>query len=909
MSAPLARLRAGWMALTGTGAAAGVSLAVLVLVSVFVAVAGARASQTMPTGALRAGLATVTASDRAVMGAAGFGDPGMGESGTLPAGQLAAYRAQLRGKLAGAGLPLAPAAADWTGLTTGYSLVLAGGRLAWDGSTPPRLELAYRDGLTRHARHITGSLPASHHGEQFQVAVTTATARRFGVAVGSRLRLTPALTLVVTGIIAPARPGSAFWTVDPAARAPTLNVPTRTPAYWLGAVFVGPRELPALENSVNPGQIQLSWGFPLVVGGLTAAQSGTLQRQLTGAGLDQLGQLSPNPPVKVTLSAGLGGFLTDFAREREAVSGVLGLLLVSLAAIGIVVVVLGTLLLAEQRRGEFELMRARGAARRQLSATALRASALVAVPAAVVATAVAIIVTPGATGAQSWWLGALTLAAALAGLPLIVASRQRSPDRAGRREHGGRNGRTLRRRAAARRLVAEAALIAAAAGGLVVARQQGVAGASGTGRDVLTSAAPVLVAIPAGIVALRCYPLVARWLLRAAGVARGAVAYIGLARAARSSLTAILPAFALVLVLATISFGGLVRAAITRGEVAASWRQAGADAVIDTLNSAQPVTSATQRALAAVPGVQHVAAITLTSGVGANGTQVAIAAVAPRQYGALIAATPGPRFPAAALARHAGAAGGAAPAVATRAAVAALGRGTAALAIGSTGRYASVRVVATAPAAPALASRGGPALIVVPSWALPAAAQPPNLMLITGPRLDQGRLRAVAARLVPGGSVTFRSAALAQLAGAPLPHGAYVAYAVGAAVAAGFGIAVLLVWLLLSAGSRDAALARLAAMGLSARQGSWLVLAETLPEIVVAVVAGTGCAWALASLVGPDLSLAAFTGSGAGVQVRAEPAAMALAAAGLLIVAVATLAGQAIVTSRRGVARAVRIGE
>jgi len=218
-------------------------------------------------------------------------------------------------------------------------------------------------------------------------------------------------------------------------------------------------------------------------------------------------------------------------------------------------------------------------------------------------------------------------------------------------------------------------------------------------------------------------------------------------------------------------------------------------------------------------------------------------------------------------------------------------------------------VVAVAPAAPALASRAGPTLIVVPNWAMHVGAQPPNLMLITGPRLDQRRLRAVAARLMPGASVTFRSAALAGLARAPLPHGAYVAYAVGAAVAAGFGIAVLLVWLLLSAGSRDAALARLAAMGLSARQGSWLMLAETLPEIVAAIAAGTVCAWALASLVGPDLSLAAFTGSGAGVQVRAEPAAMALAAAGLLFVAVATLAGQAIVTSRRGVARAGRIGE
>jgi hypothetical protein len=60
---------------------------------------------------------------------------------------------------------------------------------------------------------------------------------------------------------------------------------------------------------------------------------------------------------------------------------------------------------------------------------------------------------------------------------------------------------------------------------------------------------------------------------------------------------------------------------------------------------------------------------------------------------------------------------------------------------------------------------------------------------------------------------------------------------------------------------------------------------------------------ALASLVEPDLSRAPFTDSGTEVPIRAKPAALALAAAGLLFVAVATLAGQAIVTSRRGVAR------
>jgi hypothetical protein len=74
-------------------------------------------------------------------------------------------------------------------------------------------------------------------------------------------------------------------------------------------------------------------------------------------------------------------------------------------------------------------------------------------------------------------------------------------------------------------------------------------------------------------------------------------------------------------------------------------------------------------------------------------------------------------------------------------------------------------------------------------------------------------------------------------------------------------------------------------------------------------VAGTACAWARVALVGPDLSLAAFTGSGTGVPIQAEPAILALAAAGLLAVAVATLVGQALITGRRGVTRALRIGD
>jgi putative ABC transport system permease protein len=916
MRTAFGRLRAGWRAAAGTGIAASLSLTLLVLASVFVAVAGARASVNVPTRALRAGLAAMPRSQQAVFGGADYNEvPPVGPP--VSAGQLTAVRGLLSKRLAQAGLPLAASGTDWSGLTTGYAMLTAGGHKADNAGVPPRLQFVYRDSLSHYARRITGALPdAGRRGDNgvlLQVAVTAATARRFGLTVGSHLQLGAFIAVVVTGIITPVAANSAFWSTDPVAAVPSENAPGRNFAYWQGALFVGPAELGLLESGTDLSAVQLSWGFPADLRGLTAGQAGVLQGLLSGQ-LTSLGQLSVNPPLLVSLSAGFAGLLNSFTQERAAVAGILDLLLVSLAAIGVVIVLLGTLMLAEQRRGEFTLLRARGAGPWQRAALATGSVAVVAVPAAAAGAGLAVVVTPGATGSLAWWLGGLTLLAALAGFPLFAARGQRSGTGAGRRAPDRR---ALRRQAAARRLVIEAALIAAAVAGLFVARQQG---GSGLSPDLLTSAAPVLAAIPAAIVALRCYPLLARGLLRAAGLRRGVVAYVGLARAARSSVTSILPAFALVLVLVMVAFGGMVRGAITRGEVAASWQRIGADAAIDTSDSSLPLTAAAQRAIAAVPGVTRTAAITMTTGTQSDGTQIAVAIVSPRQYAALIAATPGPPFPAAALsaarsgtarseaAQSEAARGGRVPALATTGAASALGAPATELALGDIGRNVAIRVVGTAVSDPAIAAAAGGPLVVLPRSALGRGEQP-NLMLVTGPDLDGRQLAAVVGRVVPGAVVGLRSSVLGTLAGAPLPHATYVAYAVGVAVAAGFGILVLLIALLVSADSRQRTLARLAAMGLSTRQGSWLVLVETLPEILVAAACGIGCAWALAVVVGPDLNLTPFTGSGAGVQVRPEPAVLAIAAAGLLVVAVGTLAGQAIIAGRRGVARSLRMGE
>ncbi|MGI9005513.1 MAG: FtsX-like permease family protein, partial [Streptosporangiaceae bacterium] len=158
-------------------------------------------------------------------------------------------------------------------------------------------------------------------------------------------------------------------------------------------------------------------------------------------------------------------------------------------------------------------------------------------------------------------------------------------------------------------------------------------------------------------------------------------------------------------------------------------------------------------------------------------------------------------------------------------------------------------------------------------------------------------------------TVTLRSRRAATLAAAPLPHGTYVAFANGALAAAAFGLVVLLIMLSLGARSRELTLARLFTMGLSPRQAGRLVITEALPLLVAAAAGGAACAWLLVPLLGPVIDLSPLTGSTVPVPVRADYAVLGVAAAGLLVLAVATLFAQSAVTRIRGVARALRVGE
>jgi len=899
---------AAWVTLTGTGAAASVAFGLLVFASVLASLAIPRESVGLSNGALQRVVAASPRTDRTVIGTVpetSITD----DTGQVPASDIAAVGASLRAQLAAGGMPVASDPPAWASLTTGYVPVTGAARAAGDGL--PQVEMIYRTELTRYSQIVAGRLPVGGGvaaGQealvQVQAAVTTTTAARFGLRVGTRLNAGP-VQLVITGIIRPASPASAFWSEDPVAARPALTPGSFQPPYWIGAVFVGPGALPLIETSIGTGEILVTWVYTAALGQVTAGQADGLDASINIWVSSGATVFTPaGNPVTVTISSQIPSILSPFIAGEDAVAPALELLYVSLTLIGAVVVLLGARLVAQRRAAEFTLMRARGASLRQLAWLVLRASAVIAAVAGAMAAVLAIGLTPGDGDALGWWLAGITIAVTLVGPVLISVIPQRVAAPAAGRP-GGAVRRAGGRRPAARRIVVEIALVAVAIGGLVVLRNQGL---SSGNAGLYTSAAPVLVAIPVAVVLLRCYPLLARELARIAGLSRGVVAFVGLARATRTPPGTVLPAFALVLVLAMVAFPDMVSTSVTRSQVAESWQQVGADAIIQA-PPGQAIPAALPSQISSVPGVVSTATAEVDAGSLGTGYELSVMFVDPARYAAVIDQAPGPRFPLAALSRNAGSGQAAAsvPAVATSTAARLVGTAPASVTVGTTTITIQLAGQTGIPAVPGASGVPTGLAVVVPAQA--SSPLVPNVILVAGPGLDAARLSADVRRELPGASVTFRAAALAALTTAPVPQAAQTALTQGVAAAAGFGALILLLLLLLTAWTRDMTLARLATMGLRRWQAQLLVATETLPPVVAAAIGGVACAWLLVPLVGPSLNLAAFAGTGAAAVVTGAVMPLVASAVGLVLAALLVLAVQAVITYHRGSARALRIAD
>ena len=117
---------------------------------------------------------------------------------------------------------------------------------------------------------------------------------------------------------------------------------------------------------------------------------------------------------------------------------------------------------------------------------------------------------------------------------------------------------------------------------------------------------------------------------------------------------------------------------------------------------------------------------------------------------------------------------------------------------------------------------------------------------------------------------------LASLTSSPLQHGAALIIAFTLAAAAALGLFIVILGLALGSAERELTLARLTVMGHERDTG--LVMAEAMPAVLAAVVAGAVCALVLPHLIGSSIDLSAFTGTSAPVQFQPDVIALGLPA-------------------------------
>ena len=382
------------------------ALALLVCGCVFAAMAGPALSLHTQSQALHQTLAGLSSTTKTVQVSTNWGDftgplvdSGARPSPNLTESELAETTREIGDGLAALRLPLA--AGQWTGLSTKLFIVSGAGPRA-QAALPPRLEVVYRDTLTSNARLLAGTFAsAAVPAGLLAVAATAQMAARFGLHPGTRVSVaTPSgpVGLFVTAIVAERAPGSAFWAQDSTVGTPALNAgPGAFPhPYWSGGVFADPGQLAAMQDAFSGPGMDLSWEYPLTVGGVNADQVQGLANALNRAAtvpLPLTGPLAPSAGA-LTVTSPLTSVLSLFLATQAAVETVLLLLFVSLIATGAAVILLAARMIVARRAGELIMLRARGGSLRQVAAVMARAAVLAAVPAAVLGAGLAIALIP-----------------------------------------------------------------------------------------------------------------------------------------------------------------------------------------------------------------------------------------------------------------------------------------------------------------------------------------------------------------------------------------------------------------------------------------------------------------------------------------------------------------------------------
>ncbi|GGY83152.1 ABC transporter permease [Streptomyces nitrosporeus] len=892
------------------------ALAVLVLVTAFLAAAFPRAVDAYGTEALRREVGTAPPGQSVLEVTSP--PPPLGEP--LPAREQALREEPLSGihrsLLASLPEPVRADAEDSSyGVHTTKGMVATEPWLPRPNAAPPQFRYAAPSALDEHSTLTAGRWPAVR-GEvtaktgEVEAAVTVETAAELGMEPGSTIAVPTQggqpLTVRVTGVVEPLRPGSGYWAVDPLYRAPSLVQDPGSPTpvyYWTAALLLAPDAGPVLLDTT--GEPELYWRLAPDASGLTATDVPRLRSALAslenGPGLLELRSLiGPNTALLTNLDA----LVDSYTATREAIDPVVTVAAVGVGTVAAVVLLMTGGLIGGRRHGELALLRSRGASLAGIGGRLLAETAVAVVPAAALGLGLAVAL----IGEARWWpsvVGAGSVAVLVcAALPARTALEHRRPLLHGARED------VVAARPSRRRTVAELTLLVLAVGAVAALRRRG----TGSDGDLLVSAAPVLVGLIAALVLVRLYPLPLRLAARPVARLRGAVGFLSLARAGRASASGTLPLLALLIALTTASFGGSVLAGISDARDEAALRAVGADARISGESRPEALTDGLVADVRAVRGADGVVPVRIeyanplspASKARSDTPRVTLLGVEPDAYARLDRAAGLPSFSAGVLA--AGGEGDALPVIVSPSVAGKLGDGP--HTVRSSGGDITVRVAGVLPRTSAVDSD---TFMIVDRSSLEVSG--PTTLLVTGGRLDGKALRAVAHDADASLGVRLRAEEREALSDTPLQTGAERVY--GAAVGAGAGYALLavLLSLLRTAPERRTLLARLRTMGLTTAQGRRLLASEAMPQALLAAVGGLLVGWTAVVLLAPGIDLAALALADAGpaaastASLRADPVSLVLPAVGVVLLTAGVAGVQAWWASRRGSIKELRAGD
>ncbi|MEV7184421.1 hypothetical protein [Kitasatospora sp. NPDC093102] len=799
----------------------------------------------------------------------------------------------------------------------------------------PAIGLFYLHGLADRATLTAGTWPGPAPADgPLPIVLSQKAAEAVNIKLGDVIESGSdgpvPLRSTVVGLYRANDPQDPFWQ--------GIGCPTRAclrvegdQAWYRTSGFVDGGSLTALADWGSGGQN--FWRLPVDAGSLRADRLDRTRALLgsysSGPGMTALVGSTHRADLRV--SSPMPDVLARATARYQAAAPLGAIGPAGVAGVAVVVLCLAAALSTDRRTAEIRLLQARGGSRSGVLLRLLGEGAVTVLPAAVLGTALALVLLP-----TPRWGGPVLLALAVTLFAILAFPARAALLWARPRTAGGW-----------RRVIGELAVLAVTAAAVAEVRRRGV-GHPGDGVDPLMVAAPLLLAVSGGLLLARIEPVVVGWLAALAGRGRGLVGFLGLVRAARDNSgrrrPSALPVLALLIAVTATGFGATVLDTVDHSRTRAARIATGGDVSI-TVPAYATLPDDFTKAAGELPGVRAATGawveerVVFTGADRAN-TGAVLVVVEPDAYAEISRTVGVGGFDPAELAAPGGK-DSPVPALFSRSLAQRLAAGAPQVSTPS-GSQMSTVVAGIVDATPALPDSGRP-FIVVPAGA--AAEHLPELKRGTRTNkwfavgdVDPGRVRALmlerginsgkqltglakliskdaeeagqtAGGLPPGYVVHSSREMIAELAGDPVQHAAGRLFRYAGFAAAGFALLAVLLTLLRAAPDRTAVLARLRTMGLRPRQGLALIVAEALPQTLAAAVGGGLVALAAVALLGGAFDLSAMVGAPVGDTLAPAVMPVLLPTAGLTLVVCLGVVVETLVAGRRQIATELRAGE